>query len=724
MESGGVLRSALSGAVRGASPETLARWSSWTVSLDVFEEGGFARAIAHRILTRGSAVSVAPRVEAGMIARFGRRAALAAAAHHRIQLAALSACRAGAPDVLETDLARGGVFAPVEAAWIAESARLDLADLMRDLRALYPDDARPDAPVFVSFTAVLKPGWNNVFVVESGDFGAELTPPAFNAEPLPFIRDDSALERLAARLFSAPSLRPGQADAVAALLSGRDVAAALPTGAGKSLIYQLASLLTLGTAVVVAPLRALIRDGARRLRAHGVDRIAVLCGDDPDETRAGLKKMEEGRLILALTAPERLDSPSFRRSLRAAAEGDGISFVVIDEAHCAARRGHDWRPAYRAFGARIRDWSARPGREIPVAALSGTASPVVWAETTRVLRLNDALKISASPERSNLNFESRIRRHGEILPILRGMLCGDGAQTGPGIIFCQRVEGPSGAVTLARELSAAGVAVAAYAGRVPTGEDEHAWDGQKRAAADDFLSGRIPWICATRAFGLGIDRLDVRRTIHVGFPASLEEFFQQTGRAGRDGALAHCCLLAHVASPKLLKRWAALPLEDLRAEIFSLRDNVGDDAARAYFLHLAAHPGIKRELADAELILRELSVGEFVSVARGRDESAVTRALARLEDAGVVELNAREARGWRVRKLMARIFEDGFAAARRALERDYATIEPARRASLAELIEISLLKDSEREFARRLASSAGIERSSTRPRPSAFLQCA
>ncbi|MFI5346837.1 MAG: DEAD/DEAH box helicase [Elusimicrobiota bacterium] len=712
IESSGATAASVLRASRAARSGEAAAWARWTLTLeDPPGDGGFARALAWRLMSRGALTPPAPRFEAELRARFGARAAAAAGAAQRLQIAALLVEPSGVPARLECDLARAGEFSTDEASWLAEAARNDLARLLDDLKRIYPEESAADGgAVFVSWTGAAKPGRRWACVADGSVEGA--LPPEPAAPPPPFVRDDAALASLAARFFGVAELRPGQAEGLAALLSGRDLSMALPTGGGKSLVFQLAALLSPGTALIVAPLRALLRDQARRLAEVGIGRTGLLVGDDPDATRRGLRDLAEGRLILALAAPERLDSASFRRALRGAAETSGISFVAVDEAHCAARRGHDWRPAYRALGARLRDWTSTPGRAPAVAALSGGTSAAASAEAERVLGLRAPQQVRAGEPRTNLAFRVWPGSAPDHLERLRDLLTRrlpDG-RFGPGVVFCPRVDGPLGAATVAEELIwSEGVDAAVFTGRPPAGADGSSWTATKRRAADEFLTGRRGLLCATRAFGLGVDRADVRFTIHLGLPASLEEYYQQAGRAGRDGAPAQCWIILQIRSARRARRWAGLPLETLRAELSALAPGERDDASRAYSLHLASFPGEESENRGAELVLMSAGSPEQAGEAdvgrEGEDPEALTRALLRLEETGALTLSARTARGWRVRRAGGWTAKSALAAAAERIARDYRAVEPARRASLADLVELALSPDAEAALAARLIES-------------------
>jgi len=717
VESRGTTSALARRAARADEPERAAAWARWTLTApEASAPWSGARFLAWRLLTRGAAVPLGPELESALAARFGPRADAAARALHALQAAALAAAPSGLPSRLDTDLARAGEFSFDEAQWLAAEARADLGRLLDALAALYPEErpAEEDGPLYVSWLGEGRAGWDVATVGAASAEAREFDP---EAPPLEFRRSDAALELLARRLFGVPALRPGQREAAAALLSGRDLALFWPTGAGKSLPFQLAALLSPGTALIVAPLRALLRDQARRLAEAGTTRVGLLVGDDAAATRRGLADLGAGRLVAALAAPERLDSGSFREALRGAAETVGISFVVVDEAHCAARRGHDWRPAYRALGARLRDWASSAGRVPALAALSGGAAPGALAEAERVLGLREPARAPGGSARRNLAFRVWRGTAPDHLERLRELLTRrlPGGRWGPGLIFCPRVDGPLGAAPIARELVwTEGIDAAAYTGRAPLGAEPAAWDEAKRKAASDFLCGRRGLLCATRAFGLGVDRADVRFAVHLGLPASLEEYFQQAGRAGRDGLPAECWILLQALSPRRARRWAALPLEALRAELASLPPRARDDVSRAYAFHAASFPGEDSERRDAEVVLGLLGdaaePGLVEAALPEQDPEALARALVRLEEARVVSLERRTRRGWLVRKLGGWSGAAARAAAAELAARDYRVVEPSRRASLAELVELALSPDAGAALGARLADAAPTSR--------------
>jgi ATP-dependent DNA helicase RecQ len=346
-------------------------------------------------------------------------------------------------------------------------------------------------------------------------------------------------EQALQRFFGHTSFRAGQREAIDALLSGRDTLAILPTGAGKSAIYQIAALLLPGPAIVVSPLIALMRDQVESLRAAGYPGAAALHSGVPEsEQRAALTALAEGRLRLLYVTPERCAEPEF---LTRAAKAQPALFAV-DEAHCISEWGHDFRPTYLLLG----DAARSMGRP-PIAALTATATPWVRDDIIDHLGLREPRLVVSGFDRPNLFYEvypaltpaakrqalGALLTGGELAtypPPLGPELADAGG--GAGIVYTARTRT---ARELSQWLNRAGVLAAYYHGQLKA--------AQRSAIHDRFREGAVRAIAATYAFGLGIDRADLRYIVHVDAPPSLEAYYQESGRAGRDGDLARCALL-------------------------------------------------------------------------------------------------------------------------------------------------------------------------------------
>lgn len=329
--------------------------------------------------------------------------------------------------------------------------------------------------------------------------------------------------RVTAReVFGWQALRPAQEEAIAALLAGRDVLLVLPTGAGKSAVYQLPGLELDGPTVVISPLIALQQDQVRSLLELGdeVAARAVSSAVPESERRAALEAAAAGEVEFLFLAPEQLANDEVLDALRAARP----SLVAVDEAHCVSVWGHDFRPEYLRVGERVDTLEPRPR----VLALTATASPPVRDDVTRRLHLRDAVTIVRGFSRSNISLE--VERAVEEDDKLRAVVDRAAAEAertrgrGNGIVY---VATRRRTTELADALAARGLRTAAYHGGMRRAERDEA---QRR-----FTDGEVDVVVATSAFGMGIDKPDVRFVLHADVPDAPDSYYQEVGRAGRDG---------------------------------------------------------------------------------------------------------------------------------------------------------------------------------------------
>lgn len=344
----------------------------------------------------------------------------------------------------------------------------------------------------------------------------------------------TSLEDVIARYWGYTTFRPLQREAMAAVLDGHDSLVVLPTGGGKSLCFQAPAMVQSGLALIVSPLISLMKDHVDTLIGNGVPAALYNSSLDADEKASVVAGLREGRYRLLYVSPERLVGDGRDSFLRLVSSGQ-ISFVAIDEAHCISQWGHDFRPEYRQLG-RLRQ--LLPG--VGLHAYTATATSRVRRDIATQLGLNDPLEFIGSFDRPNLLYRvlPRATLKRQLLDVL------ERHRRDAGIIYCtSRREVDA----LAGWLTGIGTPALPYHAGLS--------DAERSRNQDAFLSERANVIVATVAFGMGIDRSDVRFVIHAGAPRSLEHYQQESGRAGRDGLEAECLL---IYSPADFMKWRAM----------------------------------------------------------------------------------------------------------------------------------------------------------------------
>jgi ATP-dependent DNA helicase RecQ len=321
--------------------------------------------------------------------------------------------------------------------------------------------------------------------------------------------------------FGHTAFRAGQPQVIGALLAGRSALALFPTSAGKSLCYQLPALLMEGVTLVISPLIALMKDQVQALRARGIAAARLDSSLGQQEAAEVFEGMRNGTLKLLYIAPERLMNENFVERLRKLK----IAMMAVDEAHCISEWGHNFRPEYLRLAHVARELGIRP-----VLALTATATPSVAGDIRRAFGIAQADHIQTSFHRPNLHFRITPCSAQQRLPILTQALL---ERKVPSIVY---VTLQHTAEQVATHLQKNGVNALAYHAGLP---DEH-----RHAAQDAFMGGQTDVIVATIAFGMGIDKADIRAVYHYNLPKTLENYAQETGRAGRDGKPSVCEMLA------------------------------------------------------------------------------------------------------------------------------------------------------------------------------------
>jgi ATP-dependent DNA helicase RecQ len=332
------------------------------------------------------------------------------------------------------------------------------------------------------------------------------------------------------QVFGFAQYREDQEEIVDHLVAGGDAFVLMPTGGGKSLCYQLPAMVRSGTGIVVSPLISLMKDQVDALRAAGVSAAAYNSSLEPDEARRVLRALHAGELDLLYVAPETLMTDGFLERLHGltadAAQGSGapgVALFAIDEAHCVSQWGHDFRPEYVQLG-QLR--TRFPG--VPIMACTATADPETRDDVRERLGLADAAVYVTGFDRPNIRY-TVVEKREPLHQLLQFLVAHEGES---GIVYClsrKRTE------DVADKLRAHGVNAAAYHAGLPADE--------RRRVQDDFARDEVHIVVATVAFGMGIDKSDVRFVVHHDLPKTVESYYQETGRSGRDGLPAEALLL-------------------------------------------------------------------------------------------------------------------------------------------------------------------------------------
>jgi ATP-dependent DNA helicase RecQ len=329
------------------------------------------------------------------------------------------------------------------------------------------------------------------------------------------------LQKVLRKTFGLKRLREGQEAVIRSVMAGNPTLAVMPTGAGKSLCYQLPALLLPGTTLVVSPLIALMKDQHDKLREQGIAAYQLNSAMRAEEIAAAERALAVPGTKIVFTTPERLADPAFLALVGA----HPVSLLVIDEAHCISQWGHDFRPAFLEIGALARRLCGPT-----ILALTATATETVIDDMAKQLGVESFVVINTGMYRPNLDYDvvqvtnekDKLARAVEIVV----------NSAGAGLVYASTVKG---AETLHAALLEAGVEAGLYHGRLGS--------AARREAQERFMAGRSRVMVATNAFGLGIDKPDIRFVLHYQMPSGLDAYYQESGRGGRDGQRARCTLL-------------------------------------------------------------------------------------------------------------------------------------------------------------------------------------
>lgn len=327
-------------------------------------------------------------------------------------------------------------------------------------------------------------------------------------------------ENILKQYFGYSSFRPGQREVVDTLLAGRDVLAIMPTGAGKSLCYQVPALALQGTALVISPLIALMKDQVSALNQAGVKAAFINSSLNARDFTAVMNEAKEGSFKILYVAPERLFTSNFQEFVHQVP----LSLVAIDEAHCVSQWGHDFRSSYRAIKTFVNQLPVRP----PVGAFTATATIQVEADISDLLQLRDPFLLKTGFDRKNLYFSVKKPRDK------KNVLCTflEERKEASGIVYCSKRKTVEDICEL---LVRKGFSATRYHAGLS--------DEERKQNQEDFVYDRTRIMVATNAFGMGIDKSNVSFVVHLNMPKNIESYYQEAGRAGRDGEPATCLLL-------------------------------------------------------------------------------------------------------------------------------------------------------------------------------------
>ena len=407
-------------------------------------------------------------------------------------------------------------------------------------------------------------------------------------------------------IFGISSFRPMQEEAISALIGGRDTFVVMPTGGGKSLCYQLPAVLMDGTALVISPLISLMKDQVDKLASRGISAAAINSSQSYEDSKAVFDQAQKGELKLFYVSPERLESESFKTMIA----GLHISFITVDEAHCISEWGHDFRKSYRRIPQFYHLFAnGRP----PVIALTATATPDVRKDITEQLELHNALEIVAGFERPNIRYAvlGECEKDVRLIDLARTV-------TGSIIVY---TSSRNRADRISGHLRQLGFRAASYHAGMQSEE--------RLRVQEDFLSDALQIIVATSAFGMGIDKPNVRTVIHYDMPGTLEAYYQESGRAGRDGDEALAILMYNAGDERthefLMQR--NFPSQEELVAIYEAVNNIVSNAIGSHYQ--AAVTFTKNQIMTR---LPDLAC-------------SVTRGLELLEETGLLILDKNPAQG-------------------------------------------------------------------------------
>jgi len=474
--------------------------------------------------------------------------------------------------------------------------------------------------------------------------------------------DRNILKNILYFIYRKSDFLEGQWEAVRRTLQGKDTILLLPTGGGKTIAFQLSAFIRPGVCLVIDPLIALIEDQIDNLGVYGIERVVGITSQlSRFERIRALSALQEGHYLFCYIAPERLQMQDFRAALRGLTVISPISVIAIDEAHCVSEWGHDFRVSYLNIARNARNYCKKDGVIPPLVGLTGTASRSVLADLRRELDIMDfdSVITPSSFDRSELKFtviqcqsdekDNRLIGFLNALPGYFGLSKTTfyqlrGNHTNSGLVFYPNVNGKFGVKDgfelLNQKLNAK---VGIYSGKAPKGFNAEYWGTMKSEAAKQFKANEINLFACTPAYGMGIDKQNIRFTIHMNIPKSIEAFYQEAGRAGRDKLASHCCIIASNDYPRRNQEILSpgTPLDKIANMSEKIPWGERDDISRNMYFHVDSFKGIEQELSQVRQIMakiEDLQVEKNINLVwmRDEDKSRLEKGVHRLLIVGAV----------------------------------------------------------------------------------------
>ena len=507
----------------------------------------------------------------------------------------------------------------------------DLNELMNNFSDLYGFDSsfsfslKNENPVFISFDSS---NCSKDFVLIRGLFLKQklLYSPEDSCYFEPTNIKLDLLSYFLKYIFRFEAFQEGQYEAIYRVLTKKDSIVLLPTGSGKSLIYQLSSFLTPGLTVVITPITSLMDDQVENLKEKGItSSLSIHWASQNNSNEEKMIQMMDSITSLIFISPERMQTETFRNQTAKMIISKYVYTVAIDEAHCVSEWGHDFRTAYLNIGKNTRKLFKKDGKTPALVALTGTASSAVLKDVQRELQIKqyDAIitpKTFDRPELSFIAVDTTVRHKYNaieellmnVLPTNLGIESGQidrnlNKETCCGIIFCPHVNGQHGVLTLSAVLQQRFQRIGVYSGSSPNGYSDAEWDSIKTQTALDFKNNNLNILVATKAFGMGIDKPNIRYTIHYNIPGSIESFYQEAGRAGRDHKKS-ICVVTFSNTNATLNDYLLKPTTSVLdiAKQINGRGRNDDDVSRILYFHVNSFKGIDEEMHVVEYVVNAL----------------------------------------------------------------------------------------------------------------------